>query len=352
MTRILLILLIILIFVFISCDENKTTIGVTDGILPGGITDFHVIDSTASTVTFAWTAPGDDDSIGTASKYEVGYYYMPEIVLFYWDTLTIKVPNIPAPKPAGSAETLTVADLTYNVDHYFGIRAYDETDNISISSNIVLAIPFEDSVISFNDMALDSAVREHLSMSYDSLLFLSQITSLDSLTADNRNIANIAGIYYLRRLINLDLSNNLIQDISQIGRKNALNQLLMNKLDTLILAHNQISNIDSLALHTGLHFLSLEDNDIDSVDALAGLGGLNTLNLGNNNIINIDDLSNLISLQELYLDSNQIVDIQPLVNNSGLGSGDIIWLNGNPLSTYSSDTLIMELEARNITVNY
>ena len=66
-------------------------------------------------------------------------------------------------------------------------------------------------------------------------------------------------------------------------------------------------------------------------------------------------LSNLTSLTELGLEDNMISDISPLVDNSGLGSGDEIWLEDNnlKLSEGSEDMEnIRILEERGVEVHY
>ena len=57
-------------------------------------------------------------------------------------------------------------------------------------------------------------------------------------------------------------------------------------------------------------------------------------------------------LSGLYLETNQIDDILPLVENPGLGGGDQVNLEDNPLSSESINVYIPELEARGVTVIY
>jgi len=57
-------------------------------------------------------------------------------------------------------------------------------------------------------------------------------------------------------------------------------------------------------------------------------------------------------LTALDLGDNRVSDIYPLVQNDGLGEGDVVWLWGNPLSAASRNTYIPELKARGVTVNY
>jgi hypothetical protein len=96
---------------------------------------------------------------------------------------------------------------------------------------------------------------------------------------------------------------------------------------------------------------------------------LSALWLDNNNITDISPLSALIRMGEveegdpwlderdgtkvsLGLRNNQITDIKALVDNEGLSEGDGIDLRGNPLSSYSLDTYIPQLEGRGVNVLY
>ena len=54
----------------------------------------------------------------------------------------------------------------------------------------------------------------------------------------------------------------------------------------------------------------------------------------------------------LGLQNNQITDIKPLVENTGLSEGDGVDLRGNPLSSDSLDTYILQLEERGVDVLY
>lgn len=78
--------------------------------------------------------------------------------------------------------------------------------------------------------------------------------------------------------------------------------------------------------------------------------GLKDLSLGDNQILDLTPLAGLTGLTKLDLGHNQVRDISPLVRNSGLGSGDEIALDGNPLSAVSRNTHIPALRARGVTV--
>jgi len=109
----------------------------------------------------------------------------------------------------------------------------------------------------------------------------------------------------------------------------------------------------------------ITDIDLETITTLNG-GGWNISNISGieyctyltyltlwgNQIIDLSDLSDLTNLEWIDLSNNQIIDINPLVQNSGLGNGDTIYLTGNPLNSTSINTYITTLEARGVTVNY
>ena len=66
---------------------------------------------------------------------------------------------------------------------------------------------------------------------------------------------------------------------------------------------------------------------ITDMSALSGLTSLTSLNLTFNKISDISALSGLTNLTFLDLSANLITDIQPLLDNTGLGVGDRVWLD-------------------------
>ena len=92
-------------------------------------------ESTPTTVTLSWTAPGDDSSTGQAWIYDIRYS-LSVITDANWASAT-KVTGIPAPKPAGSAESYVVTGLTPNTAYYFALKTGDEVPNWSVLSNVI-----------------------------------------------------------------------------------------------------------------------------------------------------------------------------------------------------------------------
>ena len=87
------------------------------------------------TATLMWTAPGDDSTVGRASAYQVRYSILP-ITPANFTAATVVV-GVPAPKTAGSRETLVVANLPTGTTCYFAIKTVDKAGNWSGLSNII-----------------------------------------------------------------------------------------------------------------------------------------------------------------------------------------------------------------------
>lgn len=109
---------------------------VTAGLVPASpaLAQF----SADSTVLLQWTAPGDDGSTGTATTYALRYRTVPVSgtdTLTWWNAAT-SVSGLPAPRPAGSTDSMRVRNLQPLTTYYFILRAADEVPNWSAFSNI------------------------------------------------------------------------------------------------------------------------------------------------------------------------------------------------------------------------
>ena len=113
-----------------------------------------------------------------------------------------------------------------------------------------------------------------------------------------------------------------------------------------------IHNLAGIEHLTALRDLFLFNNQIVDITPLSQLNNLEWLDLGDNQIDDITLLNQLDKLKYLVLNSNRIEDLTPLIANPGLGSGDEVFLEGNPLSRQARDEQIPALRARGVTVRY
>ena len=91
---------------------------------------------TATGVTLAWTAPGDDSLSGRAARYDLRWSPAPITTLADF-ALATPVAGLNPPQPAGSAESATVSGLTPSTSYYFSLRTFDEVGNGSALSNLL-----------------------------------------------------------------------------------------------------------------------------------------------------------------------------------------------------------------------
>ena len=76
------------------------------------------------------------------------------------------------------------------------------------------------------------------------------------------------------------------------------------------------------------------------------------LGLGGNNVSDVSAVSGLTNLTLIDLSDNSISDLSPIVANAGLGEGDTVSVEGNPLSAESIYTHIPTLQARGVEVEF
>ena len=173
---------------------------------------------------------------------------------------------------------------------------------------------------------------------------LSGLTNLTTLSLHDNDISDLSALSGLTNLVDLALYQNNISDISALSG--------LTGLSTLSLGNNGISDLSALSGLINLVDLSLYQNSISDISALSGLSDLTSLSLSNNSINVISALSGLSSLRYLYLQNNTISDLYPLVENTGLGEGDTVYLRGNLIDCGDPTTQdnIAALEARFVTL--
>lgn len=85
-----------------------------------------------------------------------------------------------------------------------------------------------------------------------------------------------------------------------------------------------------------------------------GFASLIDLFLPSNNISDLNPLGNWAGLTRLWLNGNQIENLGPLLSNTGLDTGDKVFIEDNPLDCKDATTLqyISTLEDRGVYVDH
>jgi len=195
---------------------------------------------------------------------------------------------------------------------------------------------------------------------------LAEMTELVSLRINGSQIMDVTPLENLINLHTVDLRYNKISIIPPLKKLSQLQYLSLDKneisdisaleglirLKHLKLDNNKISDISVLKGLVGLERLELRDNEITDISSLKGLKKLSHLDLEDNLISDISPLKNLVNLNIIHLENNRISNILPLANNIGLGSGNSVILEGNPLSEKSVNVYIPALESRGVRVRW
>jgi Leucine-rich repeat (LRR) protein len=174
---------------------------------------------------------------------------------------------------------------------------------------------------------------------------LRNLAELATLYLYDNNVSNVEPLSALTRLTNLVLDYNQIEDISPLAN--------LKNLVTLYLNDNSISDITALVGLENLTTLILNTNRISSIAPISELKNICYLNLGYNGIHDIAPLEGLMNLSFLYLNNNEIGSIKALVRNcdaGGLGEGDVVYLNTNPLDDEDMESDISYLSSKGICV--
>ena len=173
---------------------------------------------------------------------------------------------------------------------------------------------------------------------------LAGLSGLEFLNLSDNQIVDVDPLASLTNLEWLDLSDNEIVDADPLAT--------LTNLEELNLHSNQVVHVSPLSALTNLERLNLNANQITDVSHLASLTNLRSLSVATNQIQDIGPLESLTALEYLNLHSNQIEDISPLVANPGLGEGDEVVLQRNPLSQQAHNEQIPALRVRGVSVRY
>ena len=221
-------------------------------------------------------------------------------------------------------------------------------------------------VVNIPDPVLRAAIEDDLGKAAGDTITADEMATLHDFRAGNSNISDLTGLEYAINLEGLELWNSSISDISVLSGLTALTRLdlsvnriedisplsSLTNLIVLVILDNSISDISVLSNLANLERLWLYDNSISDISSVAGLTNLTGLGLGGNNVSDVSAVSGLTNLTLIDLSGNSISDVSPIVANAGLGEGDIVIVEGNPLSAESIYTHIPTLQARGVEVEF
>ncbi len=110
------------------------TAAASDTTAPAAVSNLALSGATASSMTVSWTAPGDDNSTGTATTYDLRY--STSLITSGNFSSATQVTGEPTPSLAGSSESMSVTGLSAATTYYFALKTSDEASNTSTISNV------------------------------------------------------------------------------------------------------------------------------------------------------------------------------------------------------------------------
>ena len=155
-----------------------------------------------------------------------------------------------------------------------------------------------------------------------------QLLLIESLEAGRKGVQTLNGLQYVENLVALDVNSNDINDLTPLEG--------LTKLETLILAGNQIEAIDLLS-GLNLQTLSLSQNPIQDFSPISGLNDLGHLELDHCNMDDLDLASvawkNLQRLQVLHLSGNsKLSNLMPLADLAGAKAITKLYIRDNGIT--------------------
>lgn len=111
---------------------------IIDETPPSSINDVSISSISMNSFQIGWTAPGDDGETGPVSSYIIKIH-TEEITNSNWENLVEYEQNM-VPAEAGNDESIGIVGLEPLTEYFAGIKAVDDSGNISLLSNIAQAI--------------------------------------------------------------------------------------------------------------------------------------------------------------------------------------------------------------------
>lgn len=210
---------------------------------------------------------------------------------------------------------LTILGLDPSKDYIIKVEMYDVDGTTLLHENFdmaqTLAPPTGDTV-TIPDSGLNEAIRYQLGLQeLDREIRQSDMERLEYLYASWMGIKKLNGIEHAVNLLDLDVSENEIKDLSPL------------------------KGMDSL------YSLTLSDNLITDISALKDLY-ISYLDLSVNPITDISDLSELADLEMLYLHNTNITDISVLLELDYLWEVTLFGIEGLTFEEGSPELAIVE----------
>jgi hypothetical protein len=142
-----------------------------DAAPPSRVTSLAIADTGSTCLALAWTAPGDDSTAGTATRYDLRTSASPIDSINFASATPIVLPS---PQTGGATEIAQIAGLAFSTRYHFALRAFDDFGNAGPVSNDAAATTLGIPRVSLAPQSIKVLLVPEASV-VDTVLFVSNI---------------------------------------------------------------------------------------------------------------------------------------------------------------------------------
>lgn len=217
--------------------------------------------------------------------------------------------------------------------------------------------------VTFTDAAIDTAIREILSVDNDEILFTNMLWEIQEFTVPEGSM-NLQDLTYLPYLQKLSIKDQTLDTIGFLSSLTNLKELSLTDcrfsaheletiaglplLERLTLSDCGLSTISGLENALNLTYLDLSYNTIRNLTPLSAIAKLQTLNMSHNALTGLGSLSNLANLEELDISYNVVTSISPLTSCLNLKR---LIANNNQITNLNDIQNLTNLTVLNVNKN-
>jgi len=174
-----------------------------------------------------------------------------------------------------------------------------------------------------------------------SLAPLGTVPSLRTIRFRNGRLGDPSGVAALKSVEDLD-ATGVFGDAAPLAG--------LSKLKKLHIGQKPLRNFSALASLSNLSFLDVSRTGVSDISAVAGMPQLVDFFAQSNQITDISALSGHARLNLVNLIDNQVSDVSALATNTGLASGDFVYLEQNALTCATQASNLQALQTRGVGV--
>ncbi|MCB1062245.1 MAG: leucine-rich repeat domain-containing protein [Verrucomicrobiae bacterium] len=177
----------------------------------------------------------------------------------------------------------------------------------------------------FPDKNLEKAVRQQVyaKRNTEDPIVAEDVKNISTVRGKGLGIKDLTGLEHCTALMSIDLSDNAITSIAQLKGLNRLQQIILN--------HNQIADLTPIADIIAIQYLGIEGNKVKSLEPLRKLERLSSLYADDNQVADLSPIVKLPKLGSIHLKNNKISKLDGI---AGVGREGQIWslgLSGNQI---------------------